>query len=44
MARILIAEDDESVGALVARALSQEGNELALAADGAEALDRLSQG
>jgi len=43
MARILIAEDDESVGALVARALSQEGHEIALTADGAEALDRLTQ-
>jgi len=43
MARILIAEDDESVGALVARALSQEGHEITPAADGAEALDRLVQ-
>jgi CheY-like chemotaxis protein len=43
MARILIAEDDDAVGALVARALSQEGHEITLAADGAEALDHLTQ-
>jgi CheY-like chemotaxis protein len=43
MARILIAEDDEAVGALVARALNQDGHEITLAADGAEALDRLEQ-
>ena len=43
MARILIAEDDNAVGALVARALSQEGHEITLAADGAEALDHLTQ-
>lgn len=43
MARILIAEDDEAVSALVARALHQDGHEITLAADGAEALDRLTQ-
>jgi CheY-like chemotaxis protein len=43
MARILIAEDDEAVGALVARALDQDGHEITLAADGAEALERLEQ-
>jgi CheY-like chemotaxis protein len=43
MARILIAEDDEAVGALVARALGQDGHEITLTADGAEALDRLTQ-
>jgi len=43
MARILIAEDDEAVGALVARALDQDGHEITLAADGAAALDRLEQ-
>ena len=42
MARILIAEDDEAVGALVARALHQEGHDVMLAGDGAEALDRLT--
>lgn len=43
MARILIAEDDEAVGALVARALKQEGHEVTLSADGAEALDELTR-
>jgi two-component system, cell cycle response regulator CpdR len=43
MARILIAEDDDSVGALVARALGEDGHEITLAADGAAALDRLTQ-
>jgi CheY-like chemotaxis protein len=43
MARILIAEDDEAVGALVARALAQDGHDITLAADGAEALDRLAE-
>ena len=42
MARILIAEDDEAVRALVARALNQDGHVVTLAADGAEALDRLT--
>jgi CheY-like chemotaxis protein len=42
MARILVAEDDEAVGALVARALNQDGHDVTLAADGAEALDRLT--
>jgi CheY-like chemotaxis protein len=41
MARILIAEDDQAVGALVARALTQDGHEIMLTGDGAEALDRL---
>jgi two-component system cell cycle response regulator CpdR len=43
MARILIAEDDEAVGALVARALAQDGHDITLAADGAEALEHLTQ-
>jgi two-component system, cell cycle response regulator CpdR len=43
MARILIAEDDDAVGALVARALAHEGHDITLAADGADALDRLTQ-
>jgi CheY-like chemotaxis protein len=42
MARILIAEDDDAVGALVMRALDQEGHEITLATDGAAALDRLT--
>src|ERR1041385_1848708 len=41
MARILIAEDEESVRALVARALSMDGHEVLVAADGGEALDVL---
>jgi CheY-like chemotaxis protein len=43
MARILIAEDDEAIGALVVRALGQDGHETTLATDGAAALDRLTQ-
>ena len=43
MARILIAEDDAAIGPLVARALTQEGHETTLAADGAAALDQLIQ-
>ena len=43
MARILIAEDDEAIGPLIARALGQDGHEITLAADGGEALDRLAQ-
>jgi CheY-like chemotaxis protein len=43
MARILIAEDDEAVGALVARALGQDGHAITLATDGADALDRLTE-
>jgi CheY-like chemotaxis protein len=43
MARILVAEDDEAIGALVARALDQDGHEITLAADGGEALDRLTE-
>src|ERR1700730_1280987 len=41
MARILIAEDEESIGSLVARALRQDGHEVMTANDGAEALDVL---
>ena len=39
MARILIADDEEAIRALCARALSGEGHEVLSAADGAEALD-----
>ena len=42
MAKILIAEDDEAVRALVIRALSEDGHDLRTAADGAEALDALN--
>ena len=43
MARILLAEDEDPVRALVARALSQDGHEVVGAADGAEALDLLKR-
>jgi CheY-like chemotaxis protein len=39
MARILIAEDEETLRNLLRRALSEAGHTVALAADGAEALD-----
>jgi two-component system, cell cycle response regulator CpdR len=42
MARILLA-DDESVRALVARALAEDGHEVIVTADGGEALDRLAR-
>jgi CheY-like chemotaxis protein len=41
MARILIAEDEESIRSLVARALRQDGHEVTTTNDGAEALDVL---
>jgi CheY-like chemotaxis protein len=41
MARILIAEDEDALRALVARALAQDGHEITTAHDGAEALDAL---
>lgn len=43
MARILIAEDDDSLRELVARALGEEGHELTAAADGAAALEALGK-
>ena len=43
MARILIAEDEESVRSLVARALTLDGHEVTTANDGAAALDVLTQ-
>jgi CheY-like chemotaxis protein len=43
MARILVAEDEEAVGRLVVRALGEDGHEITLAPDGAEALERLTQ-
>jgi two-component system, cell cycle response regulator CpdR len=39
MARILIAEDEEALRALCARALQSEGHEVATACDGSDALD-----
>ena len=45
MTRILIAEDEQQVRTLVARALVEDGHEVTTTADGAEALDVLqSQG
>jgi two-component system cell cycle response regulator CpdR len=41
VARILIAEDEEPLRGLVARALAEVGHEVVTTADGAEALDKL---
>ncbi len=41
MARILIAEDDDPVRAIVKRALELDGHEIVAEIDGAAALDRL---
>ena len=41
MARILIAEDEEPLRALIKRALAEEGHAVVETADGSEALDRL---
>ena len=43
VARILIAEDEEAIRTLVARALVQDGHEVMTAADGADALDVLAR-
>src|ERR1044071_4637293 len=43
MARILIAEDEEPLRQLVARALMMDGHEITTANDGAEALDVLTR-
>ena len=43
MARILVAEDEETVRALVSRALTDDGHEVVAAADGAEALEVLQR-
>jgi CheY-like chemotaxis protein len=43
MARILIAEDEEALRALCARALVVDGHEVEAACDGSEALDRLTR-
>ncbi len=39
MARILIADDEESMRALVGRAIAMDGHEIVTAQDGAEALE-----
>jgi CheY-like chemotaxis protein len=41
MARILIAEDEDALRALCARALMSDGHDVMTACDGAEALDTL---
>jgi CheY-like chemotaxis protein len=43
MARILIAEDEESVRSLIVRALKQDGHDVVASEDGAEALESLSR-
>jgi two-component system cell cycle response regulator CpdR len=43
MARILIAEDEEGIRSLVARALAQDGHAVTTVSDGAEALDVLAR-
>jgi len=43
MARILIAEDEEALGVLCARALTAEGHEVTTAGDGGDALDVLER-
>jgi two-component system, cell cycle response regulator CpdR len=43
MARILIAEDEESLRLLVTRALAMAGHEVVASGDGAEALDTLNR-
>jgi two-component system, cell cycle response regulator CpdR len=43
MAKILVAEDDETVRDLVARALNEEGHELTVAGDGFSALAALNR-
>ena len=42
MARVLIADDEDSMRSLVARAIGMDGHETVTAADGAEALDILN--
>ncbi len=43
MARILVAEDDDTIRDLVVRALTEDGHELTAAANGAAALEALNQ-
>ena len=43
MARILVAEDEETLRNLVVRALAQDGHEVVAASDGAEALELLTR-
>ena len=43
MARILIAEDEDAIRNLIARALRQDGHDVITAIDGAQALDVLAR-
>jgi len=43
VARILIAEDEDAIRSLIARALRQDGHEVVTAIDGARALDVLAR-
>ena len=43
MARIVIAEDEEPLRGLIARALTEDGHEVTAVADGAEALDAIQR-
>jgi CheY-like chemotaxis protein len=43
MTRILIADDEDSVRQLVARAIATDGHDTVTAEDGAEALDILTR-
>ena len=43
MAKILIAEDDDTIRDMVVRALNEDGHELTAAPDGAAALDALNR-
>jgi two-component system, cell cycle response regulator CpdR len=43
MARILVADDEEAIRSLVARALRQDGHEVMTACDGADALELLER-
>jgi CheY-like chemotaxis protein len=43
MARILLADDEEPVRTLIARALAEDGHQVIATADGVEALDRLAK-
>ena len=43
MTRVLIADDEDSMRSLVARAIAMDGHEIVTAEDGAEALEILSR-
>jgi CheY-like chemotaxis protein len=43
MARILVADDEEAIRSLLARALKQDGHEVMTALDGADALELLAR-